>query len=282
MKEKITPCLWFDGQARDAANLYCAVFAEAKITLQTPIVTEINVSGQSITLLDGGPMYKPTPSISFYYLCEDEQELNKIWNAFSAAGEVIMPVDKYPWSERYGWVTDKFGISWQLSVGTLNDAGQKITPCFMFSGEQCGRAEEAITFYSSVFNNPTIDRILRYQANESPNKQGAVKQAQVTFNGQKFMLMDSALEHDFNFTEGVSLTVYCETQEEIDYYWDKFTESGEESRCGWLKDKFGVSWQIIPTILGKLMSDPKKAGKAAKAFMSMRKLNIEQIVQATI
>ena len=96
------------------------------------------------------------------------------------------------------------------------------------------------------------------------------------------MLMESAAEHNFSFTEGVSLTLYCETQEEIDYYWEKLTENGEESMCGWLKDKFGVSWQIIPAILGKIMSNPAKAGKAAQAFMSMRKLNIEKIVQASM
>ena len=96
------------------------------------------------------------------------------------------------------------------------------------------------------------------------------------------MLMGSAEVHAFTFSEGVSLTIHCETQEEIDHYWNKLTESGEESMCGWLKDKFGVSWQIIPIILSRIMSDPARAGKATQAFMSMRKLNIEQIVQASI
>ncbi|RYY10880.1 MAG: VOC family protein, partial [Chitinophagaceae bacterium] len=109
-----------------------------------------------------------------------------------------------------------------------------------------------------------------------------VKHAQVAFNGQKFMFMDSAQSHKFNFTEGVSLTIHCDNQEEIDYYWNKLTDGGEESMCGWLKDKFGVSWQVIPTILSKVMSDPNKAGKAAKAFMQMRKFDIEKIVQATL
>jgi predicted 3-demethylubiquinone-9 3-methyltransferase (glyoxalase superfamily) len=152
----------------------------------------------------------------------------------------------------------------------------------MFTGKQCGRAEEAVTFYSSVFKNPMVDGILRYESGESPNNEGTIKHAQIALDGQKFMVMDSASEHGFNFTEGVSLTIHCETQEEVDYYWERLTERGEESMCGWLKDKFGVSWQVIPSILGKLMSDPTKAGKAAKAFMSMRKLNIEQIVQASI
>jgi predicted 3-demethylubiquinone-9 3-methyltransferase (glyoxalase superfamily) len=282
MKEKITPCLWYNGQAKEAATLYCSVFEHAKITAQAPIVTAIDVSGQSITLLNGGPMYKPNASISFYYISEKAEELDRIWNAFSKEGVVMMPLDKYPWGEKYGWITDKFGVSWQLALGKISDVGQKITPCLTFTGNQYGRAEEAIEHYSSIFKNPKVDGILRYEANESPDKEGKIKHAQVGLNGQKFMVMDSAQHHHFLFTEGVSFTIHCENQEEIDYYWEKLTESGEESMCGWLKDKFGVSWQIIPVILNKIMSDPAKAGKAAQAFMAMRKLNIEQIVQASI
>ncbi|MES1216396.1 MAG: VOC family protein [Bacteroidota bacterium] len=283
MQEKITPCLWYNGQAKEAATLYCSVFANAKITAQSPIVTGINVSGQSITLLDGGPMYKPNPSISFYYVCEKEEEFDRIWNAFTKEGTVMMPADKYPWSEKYGWVTDKFGVSWQLAVSNISDTGQKITPCFLFTGKQYGRVDEAIALYSSIFKDAAVDGILRYGNNELHDTEGKVKHAQVVLNGQKFMLMDSAGAHKLTFSEGVSLTIHCESQEEIDYYWTKLTEKGgQESMCGWLKDKFGISWQIIPVILSKIMSDPAKAGKAAKAFMSMRKLNIEQIVQASI
>jgi predicted 3-demethylubiquinone-9 3-methyltransferase (glyoxalase superfamily) len=283
MKHLITPCLWFNGQAKEAANLYCSVFENSKIASQSPVVTEIHIAGQSITLLDGGPMYKPNASISFYYVCEHAAEFDKIWATFNKGGTVMMPADKYPWSEKYGWITDTYGISWQLGVGKLSDVGQKITPCLMFTGKQCGRAEEALAHYSSVFKNPSVDGILRYGPNESPDKEGTIKHVQVSLSGQKFMLMDSAQKHPFNFTEGVSLTVHCETQQDIDYYWGKLTENGgEESMCGWLKDRFGVSWQIIPVILSKIMTDPQKAGKAVQAFMSMRKLNIEQIVQASI
>jgi predicted 3-demethylubiquinone-9 3-methyltransferase (glyoxalase superfamily) len=282
MKEKITPCLWFNNQAKEAAALYCSILADAKIAAQSPIVTGISVSGQSITLLDGGPKYKPDPSISFFYVCEENDEIDRIWNAFIKDGTVMMPLDAYPWSTKYGWVTDKYGISWQLALGKISDVGQRITPCLMFTGKQYGRADEAIAHYSSIFKDPKVDGILRYAASESPDQEGKVKHAQIVLNGQKFMFMESAAAHGFTFSEGISLTIHCETQEEIDYYWEKLTESGEESMCGWLKDKFGVSWQIIPTILSEIMRDPAKAGKAAQAFMAMRKLNIEQIVQASI
>jgi predicted 3-demethylubiquinone-9 3-methyltransferase (glyoxalase superfamily) len=280
MKQKITPCLWYNAQANEAATLYCSVFANAKITSQSQIVTAIDVAGQSITLLDGGPMYQPNPSISFYYVCETNDEIDRIWKAFTTEGEVMMELNKYPWSEKYGWLADKFGVSWQFALGKVGDVGQKITPCMMFTGKQYGRAEEAITFYSTVFKNSKVDGIMRWGNDQQPEQEGKVQHAQMNLGGTdyKVMLMESAGPHKFTFTEGVSLTIHCEDQKEIDYYWERLTESGEESRCGWLKDKFGVSWQIIPVMLGKLISNPK----GAQAMMTMRKINIEQIVQATL
>jgi predicted 3-demethylubiquinone-9 3-methyltransferase (glyoxalase superfamily) len=282
MKELITPCLWFDNQAKEAASLYCKLFTGARIVTQSPIVTEIEVAGQHFTLLDGGPMYRPNPSISFYYVCESEEELNNIWDGFSRDGFVQMPLDKYPWSEKYGWISDRFGISWQLSLGKITTQGQKITPYLLFVGNQYGRAEEAIQHYTSIFKNSGTEDMLRYAKNEQPDEEGKVKLARIILNSQKFMLMESAHAHKFAFNEGVSLTIHCNTQDEIDYYWEKLTQRGEESRCGWLKDQFGVSWQVIPAMLGKLMTDPNKAGKAAQAFMQMRKFDIEKIVQATL
>lgn len=282
MKELITPCLWFDNQGKEAGAFYCSQFDNAKIVAQSSIVTEIEVSHQRIILLDGGPVHHPNASISLFYICETEEEINRIWEAFSKEGTILMPIDTYEWSKKYGWVTDKYGVSWQLALGKIDEVGQKITPCLLFTGKQYGRAEEAIRHYSSIFQNAQQDGILHYGNNEAPDREGKVKHGQVSFNGQKMMFMDSARSHDFAFTEGVSLTIHCETQEEIDYYWEKLTESGEESMCGWLKDKFGVSWQVIPSILSRLMSDPAKAGKAAQAFMHMRKLDIEKIVQASV
>ena len=282
MKEVITPCLWFDNQAKEAGTFYSSHLASAKIVAQSPVVTEIEISGQHITLLDGGPMYQPNPSISLFYICETEEEINRIWEAFAKEGEVLMTLGKYEWSERYGWVNDKYGISWQFYLGKIEETGQRITPSFLFTGDQYGRAEEAINHYSSIFKNSDQDSMLRYGGNEAPEQEGKIKHAQISLGGQKFMLTESALPHNFTFTEGVSLTIHCETQEEIDYYWEKLTESGEESMCGWLKDQFGVSWQVVPTILSKIMSDPDKAGKAAQAFMEMRKFDIEKIVQASI
>lgn len=282
MKEKITPCLWYDNQAKDAGAFYCEYLQDAKIVAKSPFVTEIAIAGQSITLLNGGPIYQPNASISLFYTCETESEIDRIWKAFAEEGAVLMPLDAYPWSERYGWLNDKYGVSWQFAVGKIEDVGQKIAPCLLFAGSQYARAEEAIKHYSTIFRNTELDGILRYEKTDAPEQVGSVKHAQLRIDSQTFMFMDSLESQDLSFSEGVSLTIHCETQEEIDYYWNKLTEGGEESRCGWLKDKFGVSWQVIPMILSQIMSNPDKADKAAQAFMHMRKFEIEKIVQATL
>jgi predicted 3-demethylubiquinone-9 3-methyltransferase (glyoxalase superfamily) len=219
------------------------------------------------------------PSISFFVVCETEAETEAVWKKLEYGGVVLMALDKYDWSEKYGWVQDRFGLSWQIAFGKIADVGQKFTPCLMFAGEQQGKAEQAVRFYTSLFHPSSITGILHYQEGEG-QPEGTVKHAQFEINQYVMMAMDSFLPHPFAFNEALSFVVDCENQEEIDYYWNKFTEEGQEGRCGWLKDKFDISWQIVPAILGELMSDPTKAGRVAQAFMQMKKFDIEKLMTA--
>lgn len=279
MKNIIYPCLWFDGNAKEAAEFYCSIYNNSKIIADTPMVVTFELNGQKFMGLNGGPKYSPNPSISFFVLCETVEEIEQTWHKFLDGGTVLMPLNKYKWSEKYGWVQDKFGISWQLSYGKMQEVGQKFSPTLMFINKQAGKAEQAVRFYTSVFDNASIAGILKYAAGEN-DIEGTVKHAQFKLGQQVFMAMDSSLPHAFNFNEAISFVVDCHTQEEIDFYWNKLTEGGQENRCGWLKDKFGVSWQIVPTILGKLMSDPEKAPRVMQAFMQMKKFDIEKLVNA--
>lgn len=192
-----------------------------------------------------------------------------------------MPLQKYDWSEKHGWVQDKYGLSWQVSLGKKEDVGQTIAPFLMFVGKQHGRAEEALRFYTSVFENSDVVGILCYGPGE-PEPEGTVKHAQFHLNGEVFMAMDSAMEHPFSFNEAISFLVNCQTQKEVDYFGEKLSAGGEKSQCGWLKDKFGVSWQIIPTILGKMLQDKDaaKAGRVMQAVLQMDKLSIERLQEA--
>lgn len=279
MKNTIYPCLWFDGKAKEAAEFYCSVFNDSVITDQNPIVVIFESAGQKFMCLNGGPQFTFTPSISFFVVCETEAEIDKAWTSLLEGGSVLMPLDKYEWSAKYGWLQDRFGVNWQLSFGKLEDVGQKFAPVFMFTGDQNGKAEQAFQFYTSVFDNSSIRGVLRYNKGEN-EVEGAVKHAQFNLGKQVFMAMDSSLPHHFNFSEAISFVVDCETQEEIDYYWDKLSAVPEAEQCGWLKDQFGVSWQIVPNILGKLMSDPSKSERVIQAFLQMKKFEIDKLINA--
>lgn len=296
MNKQITPCLWFDNQAEEAVTFYTSLFRNSKVghvsrygkegfevhrqKEGTILTVEFEIEGQSFNALNGGPLYKFNPAVSFYVVCETEDEVNFIWKHLSERGTVMMPLDKYDWSEKYGWLNDRYGLSWQIALGKIEDTGQKFSPSLMFKGKQHQLAEEAVHFYTSVFPDSSIKHILKYTAGEN-DTEGTVKHAQFTINNQSFMIMGSSMQHQFDFNEAISFQVFCDTQTEIDFYWDKLTEGGSEVQCGWLKDKYGVSWQIVPSILGELMSNPAKAGNVMNAFMKMKKFDIATLKAAS-
>jgi predicted 3-demethylubiquinone-9 3-methyltransferase (glyoxalase superfamily) len=280
MNNNIHPCLWFDGNAKAAADFYCSLFPGSKITADTPMVVNFELSGQKFMGLNGGPMFKFNPSISFMVISETDDEINELWKQLSEGGFVMMPLNKYDWSERYGFVQDRFGVCWQIMKGKYSDVNQKITPTLLFVGNSFGKAENAVKFYTEVFPQSFIDGILLYTKEEG-EAAGTVKHSQFILDKKVFMAMDGLGNHPFAFNEAISLVVDCNTQEEIDYYWSKLIEDGgQESQCGWLKDKFGVSWQIVPAVLGKLMTDPERSQRVMQAFMKMKKFDIATLMNA--
>ncbi len=246
---------------------------------ENPLVVTFESSGEKFMCLNGGPEFSINPSISFSVVCETIEEVDEYWKSLKEGGMEMMPLDKYPWSERYAWVQDRFGTSWQLSYGKMEDVGQKFSPTLMFTESKAGKAEEAISFYTSVFEPSSVIGIMRYEAGDG-DIEGTVKHAQFTLGNYVMMAMDSSLTHGFEFNEGVSLVVECDTQEQIDYYWMRLAEGGREDQCGWLKDQFGVSWQVVPSILAQLMSDPERSQRVAGAFMKMKKFDIGKLLEA--
>lgn len=296
-QQLITNSLWFDDQAEEAARFYTSLIPGSSIGNITRYGKEgyeqhqrpegsvmtitFNLGGVGFTAINGGPVFKFNPSISFFIMCETEQETDKLWNELLRGGMALMPLDKYAWSDKYGWVMDRYGLSWQVAWGKLDDVGQKIAPSLMFTGAQHGRAEEALRLYTSIFDNSSVTGILKYGPNEE-DKEGTVKHAQITLAGQTFMVMDSGYDHGFGFNEAISFIVHCNTQQEIDHYWNRLTQDGEEGPCGWLKDKFGVSWQVVPAALQKMLQDADrtKTERVTKAFMQMKKMDIATLEQA--
>ena len=267
--------IWFDNQAREAAELYCSVFKNSKIITETPVVVTFELNGKKIMGINGGPMFQINPSISLFVTCDSVQETNRIWNILIEGGSVYMEINTYPWSERYGWLKDRFGMTWQISSSGENDGGLRILPSMLFTNARFGQGMEAINFYRSVFSDSSTDVLVVYPEGD-PNE-GKVLYSEFSLNKSGIVAMDGPGDHRYTFNEAVSFVVECDTQDEIDYLWGKLTEGGEESMCGWLKDKFGVSWQIIPKVLSKLMADPEKAPKVFEAFKNMKKFEIDKL-----
>jgi predicted 3-demethylubiquinone-9 3-methyltransferase (glyoxalase superfamily) len=290
--QRIIPHLWFDKEASEASEFYMSLFQDSElkdkvILSDTPsgtveIIT-VELAGQEFMLLSAGPYFKFTPSVSFLVACQTVDEVERLWGMLIEGGHELMPLGSYPFSEKYAWVADRFGLSWQLMfMGDHHDIVQKITPTLMFVGDQCGNCEVALRFYTSVFRDSEVSDILRYGDDSKPDKPGTIQHAEFTLDKQHFAAMDSAYEHGFTFNEAISFLVNCDSQEEIDYFWGKLSAVPEAEQCGWLKDKYGFSWQITPRNMNELMKvdDPDKMARMTAAMLEMKKLNVNELENA--
>jgi predicted 3-demethylubiquinone-9 3-methyltransferase (glyoxalase superfamily) len=289
--QKITPHLWFDKEAKEAAEFYTSIFKDSKVKSTTTLhntpsgsvdIVTIELSGQEFTLISAGPLFKFNPAVSFLVACTAKEEVEALWAKLSKGGMALMELGEYPFSEKYGWTQDRYGLSWQVMFMGGRKIKQKITPTLMFVGKQCGKAEEAISFYASVFHNARVGDIVRYGKGQEPDKEGTVVHAAFTLEGQEFAAMDSAREHPFTFNEAISFMVNCGTQAEIDYYWKELSADPKAEQCGWLKDKYSLSWQIVPTALDEMLQDKdqKKLARVTEAFLKMKKFDIDTLKRA--
>ena len=277
MNNKIYPCLWFNNQAKEAADFYCKVFPNSFILSTNPMVTNFTLDSFHIMALNGGPAFSINPSISFFVHIKTEKELEEVYLKLMEGGSALMALDTYPWSRMYAWVKDKFGMTWQLMITENETNNMEMNTSFLFANKQYGKANEAIEFYINLFENSSINHIELYTENEA-QETGTVKFCNFNLFNQNFSAMDGQGNHEFVFNEAVSIVVTCETQQEIDTYWEGLTKDGQESMCGWCKDKYGVSWQIVPSVLGELMSNPDKSQNVINAFLKMKKFDIETLM----
>lgn len=287
----ITPHLWFDKEAKEAAEFYTKIFNGKILSSNTLHDTPsgdvdsltIELLGQEFAMISAGPLFKFNPSISFMVAVESAEEVDRLWAELSEGGKPLMELNEYPFSPRYGWLMDRYGLSWQLGVFDLKGRTQQITPTLMFVGEVCGKAEEAMNFYTSIFENSAVNYALHYgEMEDNSETDGTLQHGDFSLNGQHFAAMDSPYSHDFNFNEAVSLMVHCDNQKEIDYFWEKLSAVPEAEQCGWLKDKYGVSWQIVPAAMDKMMSEgsPEQLDRVTQTFLQMKKFNIEELERA--
>lgn len=296
--QKITPHLWYDQEAKEAAEFYTSLFPNSKITNLTTLrdtpsgdcdVVSFELWGYSFMAISAGPLFKFNPSISFMVNFDPSQDkdarkrIDEIYKRVMDGGKALMPLDTYPFSERYAWVEDKYGLSWQLIfTNPEGDERPLIIPSLLFVGDLCGKAEEASDFYLSVFKDSKRGGLARYPKGMEPDKEGNVMFTDFRLEGQWFAAMDSGRMHDFAFNEAVSLMINCETQEEIDYYWGKLSAVPESEQCGWLKDKYGISWQVVPANMDAMLrgDDRERIDRVTQAFLVMKKIDISKLQAA--
>lgn len=285
--QKIVPHLWFDKEARQAARFYAEVFggdSEVKGDSEmhdTPSgdvdILSFTVLGYEFMAISAGPMFKLNPSVSFMVLCESKEEVDQYWQKLVDDGMALMPLNSYEFSEWYGWVQDKYGVNWQL---ILHDDAlkveQRIMPATMFIGDNYGKAQEAIDFYLSVFKNSGVEEISRYDEASDHGASGYIEHGRIKLEDQLFVIMENSYDHKFALNEAVSFMVFCEDQAEIDYYWEKLSAVPEAERCGWCKDQYGMSWQIIPKNMSELVS----TAAGTQAMLKMGKLDIVELKKA--
>jgi predicted 3-demethylubiquinone-9 3-methyltransferase (glyoxalase superfamily) len=297
--QKIVPNLWYDGDAEAAATLYARLIPGSTVGTVTrygaagqeihgrpegsAMTVDIDLAGTRITALNGGPQFRFTPAISLFVTLPDRADLDRLWDGLAEGGEVLMPLDAYPWSPRYGWLTDRWGLAWQLYLGDPAASGRAVAPCLTFGGASAGQAEAAMTFWTPLLPGSAIDGVARYdESDDGPDRPGTVKHAQFTLAGETFMAMD-AVTADAPFNEAVSLAVLAEDQGEIDRLWAALSAVPEAEACGWLKDRFGVSWQIVPRGAAALLGGPDRAraDRAMAAFLKMKKPDIAALEAAS-
>ena len=306
--QKIIPHLWFNKEAKEAAQFYTSVFPESKITHSSVLhntpsgdcdILGFELWNHKFMAISAGPLFTFNPSVSFIVNFDPllfgaapdrdqaaRQKIDEVWNKLIDGGTALMPINEYPFSKRFGWVKDKYGVSWQLML--TNPSGEprpSIIPALMFVKENCGKAEEAINYYLSVFKNSKLGNLRRYPEGIGPNTEdaeGTVMFADFMLEGSWFAAMDSGHNHNFNFNEAISFLVSCTDQAEIDYYWEKISAVPQAEQCGWCKDKYGVAWQIASSDMQEMMGKgtQEQIDRVTQAFMPMKKINIAKIQAA--
>lgn len=295
--QKIIPHIWYASEAEEAARLYAGLVPGSQLGRTTRygkagfehhgqpegavMTVEFSLGGFEMVGLNAGPIFRPSPAVSYFVTLGTDAEVDRFWAAMSDGGETLMALDAYPWAAKYGWLNDRFGVSWQVAQGKRSDVGQTVAPALMFTGARAGQAEAAMEFYVSLFPGSSIDGVLRHDGSGDDPK-GTVQHAQFRLGGETFMAMDSAGPHAFTFTEANSHLILCEDQAEIDHYWNAMSAEPQAEACGWLRDRFGVSWQVAPAKMMAMMTDPdpKRVARVTEAFMGMKKLDIAALEAA--
>lgn len=291
--QRIVPNIWCQGNAYEVGKFYTATFPDTSMEVTAyypeeglpdfqkdfagqPLVVDVTLSGYLLRLVNAGQDFRPTPAISFIINMNPADhggedltrgEIMRMWEALTDGGQVRMPLGEYPHSLLYGWVEDAYGVNWQLMLSDpAAETRPPVTPQFLFTGENA-QAQQAIELYTGLFPDSSTGMTL------PQGDDGGIMFAEFTLAGQWFSAMDGGTIHNFTFSPGLSLEFDCADQQEIDSLWGALSAVPEAEQCGWLVDRFGVSWQIVPANMGELMQRPG----AYQRMLKMKKIVIADL-----
>ncbi|HEM2825871.1 VOC family protein [Streptococcus suis] len=285
--QTIIPHLWYDTEAKEAVAFYVELFG-GKIDwtytiTDTPSgdsdLIQFQLGDMTLAAISAGPYFKLNESMSLMVNVASKDEVTRLYQALSEGGRILMPLGEYPFSPYYVWLEDRFGLSWQLSFAPDLDKPYQFDICLLFSQEQVGLAQPMLDYYKDKLPQASVGQLSYYGEGEAAVEAAKLNYAELLVAGQKMIVMDHGYGGEASFNEAFSLMVYVDSQDELNFYYDLLSAVPEAEMCGWVKDQFGISWQIVPRILMEAYdtASPETVKAVNDAVLQMRRLDFDQI-----
>ncbi|MEG3226198.1 VOC family protein [Streptococcus suis] len=255
--QPIIPHLWYDTEAKEAVAFYVELFG-GKIDWTYTItdtssgdsdLIQFQLGDMTLAAISAGPYFKLNESMSLMVNGASKDEVTRLYQALSEGGRILMPLGEYPFSPYYVWLEDRFGLSWQLSYAPGLDKPYQFDICLLFSQEQVGLAQPMLDYYKDKLPQASVGQLSYYGEGEAAVAAAKLNYAELFIGDQKIIVMDHGYGGEASFNEAFSLMVYVDSQDELNFYYDLLSAVPEAEICGWVKDQFGISWQIVPRIL---------------------------------
>ncbi|MCK3905074.1 VOC family protein [Streptococcus suis] len=285
--QTIIPHLWHDTEAKEAVAFYVDLFGgklDWTYTItDTPSgdsdLIQFQLGDMTLAAISAGPYFKLNESMSLMVNVASKDEVTRLYQALSEGGRILMPLGEYPFSPYYVWLEDRFGLSWQLSYTPDLDKPYQFDICLLFSQEQVGLAQPMLDYYKDKLPQASVGQLSYYGEGEAAVEAAKLNYAELLVAGQKLIVMDHGYGGEASFNEAFSLMVYVDSQDELNFYYDLLSAVPEAEMCGWVKDQFGISWQIVPRILMEAYdtASPETVKTVNDAVLQMRRLDFDQI-----
>lgn len=282
--------LCFNDQAEEAVKFYTSVFDQSEITREIrypmpngeSVAYDFTIENQTFSAFNGGTDFKMNPSFSLMISLDTAEEVDALYTELAKGGKDLMPLDSYPFSDRYAWVEDQFGLSWQIMLAPDVPANHKVRVSLLFAGQYCGQAEQALKDYATIFQKGEPGQINYYQEGEARDDRARVNYAELNIGDQQLVFMDHGFGSDEEFSEAISFLIVAGAQSEVDYYWEKLSADEKAESMGWLKDSHGISWQVVPQAYLQIMETATEEQKkrVLDVLFKMKKMDVARLENA--